>query len=106
LVIKATLAENTNRAAIWMAILVSSFILIREPRERCRDRLRILSLQCMDVLVKSRKHHSVHGSIPACAEASTGRPHHERKIKWLESPSPVRPEVSKGERDFLREHHI
>ena len=34
LVIKATLAEKTNRAAICMAILVSSFILIREPRER------------------------------------------------------------------------
>ena len=55
LVIKATLAENTNRAAICMAILVSSFILIREPRERRRDRLRILSLRYIDVLVKSRK---------------------------------------------------
>ena len=32
LVIKATLAENTNRAAICMAILVSSFILIHLDR--------------------------------------------------------------------------
>jgi len=30
---------------------------------------------------KDRKHPSIDGSMPACAEASAGRPHHERKTK-------------------------
>ena len=41
---------------------------------------------------KVRSQLSVHGSIP----------HHERKIRRLRLHSSVRPEVSKGERDFLR----
>ena len=41
-----------------------------------------------DDFVKSRNQHSSQGSIP----------HHERKTKCLQRTSPVRPEVSKGER--------
>ncbi len=48
---------------------------------------------------------SLHSWFDTClTEASAGRPHHERKIKWLQRRSSVRPEVSKGERDFLRIH--
>ena len=32
-----------------------------------------------------------------------GRPHHEREIRHLRLVQSVRPEVSKGERDFLRD---
>jgi hypothetical protein len=39
---------------------------------------------------------SVHGSIP----------HHERKIRHLRSLQSVRPEVSKGEPDFLRSRQL
>ena len=35
-----------------------------------------------------------------------GRPHHERKTKHLQPLYSVRPEVSKGERDFLRTHQF
>jgi hypothetical protein len=39
---------------------------------------------------KDRKKHPIHGSIP----------HHERKIRRFQPIPSVRPEVSKGERDF------
>jgi hypothetical protein len=35
-----------------------------------------------------------------------GRYHHEREIRYLRFLSSVRPEVSKGERDFLRNRHL
>jgi len=41
---------------------------------------------------KVRNQHSVHGSIPACDEASAGRPHHERKITRLRFVPSVCPE--------------
>jgi len=44
------------------------------------------------VFEKVRHTSSVRGSIP----------HHERKIKYLQLCLTVRPEVSKGERDFLQ----
>jgi hypothetical protein len=54
------------------------------------------NLQSMMTSQEVRHALSVHGSIP----------HHERKISSLRSISSVRPEVSKGERDFLRSHQM
>jgi hypothetical protein len=64
----------------------------KDKGERKKEKAKEASLT---VWQKVRKHRCIHGSIP----------HHERKIKWLQRRSSVRPEVSKGERDFLRGHH-
>jgi len=45
LMMNAKLADKTNRAATCVVIFAKSFMLICEPRERRRGRLRILALQ-------------------------------------------------------------